>query len=236
MHMNRPVSRVLIGSDPVLTERIFRIAAGLSLAAAGPVVVPRFWAWAGLPGGAETVRLAAAVAFLVSALVASYLLASAGGLTPTLPIAAVGVVLTGSWLTGRVTDAELVFLLGPALMLGVLAALAAYANNGAVGALSIVFFPVFAYVINAPGGLPAGLGFAARLRLSLLFSLLFTLSIGSAGFLVGSWVRWLVEYMELHQEGQLTPVEGVGDLFAVAAEIRDPFESVDDVDDSEEIE
>jgi len=233
--MNRPISRVLVGADPALAERIFRLAAALSLTAAGPVVVPRLWTWAGLPGEVEAVRLAAAVGFLVSVLAASYLLARAGDLRPSLPIAAVGVVLLGSWLTGQVTDAELVFLLGPALMLGVLAALAAYANNGAVAALSLVFVPVFVYIINAPGGLPAGLAFGTRLRLSLLFSLLFTLSIGSAGFLLGSWVRWLIEYVDLHQQGRLTPVETVGDLFAAADELREPFESGSDIDDSEEL-
>ncbi|TQQ81174.1 hypothetical protein EGH24_08560 [Halonotius terrestris] len=227
--MGTPIRRVLIGDDTALTVRILRIAALLSLAAVGPVVGPELWAWADLAGG-ETVRFVAAGGFLLAVLAASYALADAGDLQPTLPIAAVGVVLAGSWVTGRVTEAELVFLLGPALMLGVVAALAAYANNGAIPALSLVFVPVFAYVINAPGGLPAGLPFGTRLRLSLLFGLLFTFSIGSAGFLVGSWVRWLLAYAELQEEGLLDPIDDLGGLVESVDSIED-LEDIDDLDD-----
>ena len=227
--------RVLVGDDPALTRRILALAAVLSGAAVATVAVPAVWDWLGWAETA-TVRLAAAAGFLAVVLGGSYLLASAGGLDPRLPIAAVGVVVGGFWLTGVVTDAALLFILAPLLLLGIVATLAAYANDGALVAMSLVFWPVFAYISYAPTVLPAGLPLWTRLRVALLFSLLFTLSIGAAGFLIGSWSRWLVRYAAplsaAMNEADETEVETVGEIVEQAVvELKEATEKSDQTDD-----
>jgi len=102
---------------------------------------------------------------------------------------------------------SLFFLLGPSIFLGILAALSAYANDGAIASLSVVFFPVFGYMINAPYGIATGFGTADRIRLALIFSLLFTLSIGIAGFLIGSAIRRVVDYAGLFTVTELAAVD-----------------------------
>lgn len=195
--MSESVRRFVVGRDQAVTRQILAMTAVLTVTAFGTVAVPTIWAEYVSASGAETMQLAAAAAFLLSVVAAVYLLSTAGGINPYVPTAAVFVVLTSYGVTGVVTGSQLVFFVGPSIFLGILAALSAYANDGAIASLSVVFFPVFGYMINAPYGIAAGLSTINRIRVALVFGLLFTFSIGIAGFLVGAAMRRAVDYAGL---------------------------------------
>jgi len=201
--MTDSVRRFFFGRDRTSTALQFRIAAALTVAAFGTLAVPAFWAEYVSPQGSEAMQLATAGGFVLSVVAAVYVVAKSAAINPYVPTAAVFVVLTSYGVTGVVSQSQLVFFVAPAIFLGILTALAAYANDGALPALSIVFFPVFGYMINAPYGLAAGFGVANRVRIALVFSLLFTLSIGIAGFLTGVAIRRLVDYADLLTVEQL---------------------------------
>jgi hypothetical protein len=201
--MDRPIGRVLVGDDRALTAKTLGVTAALSGVAAGAVVGPR-WVRGGPSGETAVVLVAGAVVVLAAALAASYF-AAATELPPRPLALGVGSLIVGLWLVGSGLGVSLLFSLGPILALGVLAALAAYANNGALAALSLVFFPVFAYLLAAPAALPPELAGGLRLRLSLLLGLLFALGVGSGGFLVGSWLRWAEGYAALRHEFPFDP-------------------------------
>jgi hypothetical protein len=173
------------------------IATALSIAAFGTLAVPTFWERYVSSTGVETMQMATAVGFVISVVASVYVLSKTGGVNPYVPTAAVFVVLTSYGVTGIVSGQQLVFFIGPSIFLGILAALAAYANDGALASLSIVFFPVLGYMANAPYGIADSLGSLDRLRFALIFSLLFTFSIGIGGFLVGALIRRVVDYAEL---------------------------------------
>ncbi len=180
-----PLRRFLIGRDTHVAAQIMAMTLLLTLTAFGTLALPTFWERLGDPMGSATMQYTAAAAFIVTVLASIYILSEAGGIDPWLPTGAVLVVLTGYGITGIVDGPELVFLIGPSLLLGVLAALAGYANDGALVAFSLVLFPVFGYMVNAPYGPIAEGDLLVRIRLTLLFALLFTFAIGTAGFLVG---------------------------------------------------
>jgi len=207
--MSESVRRFVIGRDRTVTQQILGVAAVLSVTAFSTVAVPTIWAEYVSASGAETMRLATAGAFVLSVLAAVYLLSTVGDINPYVPTAAVFVVLISYAVSGIVTGSQLVFFVGPSIFLGILAALSAYANDGAVASLSVVFFPVFGYMINAPYGIAAGFGTVDRIRIALVFSLLFTLSIGIAGFLIGSAIRRVVDYAGLFTIEELASFEGV---------------------------
>ena len=192
--MSDSVRQFVVGRDRAVTRQILGLAVVLTVAAFSTIAVPTVWTEYVSASGAETMRLATAGAFLLSVIAAVYLLSTAGGINPYVPTAAVFVVLTSYAVTGVVTGSQLVFFIGPSIFLGILAALSAYANDGAVASLSVVFFPVVGYMINAPYGIAAGLGPLDRLRVALVFGLLFTFSIGIAGFLIGGAIRRVVDY------------------------------------------
>jgi len=202
--MSDSVRQFVVGRDRAVTQQILGLTAVLTVTAFGTIAVPAVWAEYISASGAETVRLATAGTFLLAVIAAVYLLSTAGGINPYVPTAAVFVVLTSYAVTGIVTGSQLVFFLGPSIFLGILAALSAYANDGAVASLSVVFFPVFGYMINAPYGIAAGLSTLNRVRVALVFSLLFTFSIGIAGFLVGAAIRRAVDYSGLVTIDELT--------------------------------
>ncbi len=205
--MSESVRRLVIGRDRGLSRQILGITAVLTLTAFGTLAVPALWAEYASASGAETMRLAIAGAFLLSVIAALYLLSVAGGINPYVPTAAVFVVLTSYGVTGVVTGSQLVFFVGPSIFLGILAAVSAYANDGAIASLSLVFFPVVGYMINAPYGIAAGFSTVDRLRVALVFGLLFTFSIGIAGFLIGAAIRRINDYLSQHSVQTLTPGE-----------------------------
>ncbi len=195
--MAETIRQFFIGRDIDLTRRILLVAGVLSLVAFSTLAIPTLWERYGSAGGAETMQLATAGGFVISVIAAVYVLAQAGEINPYVPAAAVLVVLASYAVTGIVTDVQLVFLLGPSIFLGILASLAAYANDGSLAALSLVFFPVCAYMLNAPSGFAEGLLLVDRFRFAVLFSFLFTFSIGIAGFLIGVTFRRVVDYANL---------------------------------------
>lgn len=195
--MSDSVRRFVVGRDRAVTRQILGLAVVLTVAAFSTIAVPTVWTEYVSASGAETMRLATAGAFLLSVIAAVYLLSTAGGINPYVPTAAVFVVLTSYAVTGVVTGSQLVFFIGPSIFLGILAALSAYANDGAVASLSVVFFPVVGYMINAPYGIAADLSTLNRIRVALVFGLLFTFSIGIAGFLIGATIRRVIEYANL---------------------------------------
>ncbi|MEA1930001.1 MAG: hypothetical protein U9O06_00410 [Euryarchaeota archaeon] len=195
--MTESVRRFVVGRDRTVTRRILLIAAALTVAAFGTLAVPTVWETYVSPSGAETMQTATAVGFVLSVIAAVYVVAKTANINPYVPTAAVFVVLTSYGVTGVVTESQLVFFVGPAIFLGILVALSAYANDGALASLSIVFFPVLGYMINAPYGIAEGFRLLNRLRIALVFSLLFTLSIGIAGFLTGVFLRRLVDYADM---------------------------------------
>ncbi len=205
--MSESVRRFVIGRDRAVTRQILGMAAVLTVAAFCTLAVPAIWAEYVSESGAETMRLAIAGAFLLSVIAAVYLVSTAGAINPYVPTAAVFVVLTSYGVTGIVTGSQLVFFVGPSIFLGILAALSAYANDGALASLSLVFFPVFGYMINAPYGIAAGLSTVNRLRVALVFGLLFTFSIGIAGFLIGASIRRVVDYAELFTVDELSSLD-----------------------------
>jgi len=140
---------------------------------------------------------AAAVGFVLSVIASVYVVSKTANINPYVPTTAVFVVLTSYGVTGVVTESQLVFFVGPAIFLGILVALSAYANDGALASLSLVFFPVLGYMINAPYGLADGFPLLDQFRIALVFSLLFTLSIGIAGFLIGVVIRRVVDYADM---------------------------------------
>src|SRR6056297_4225239 len=97
-------------------------------------------------------QTATAIGFVLSVIASVYVVAKTANINPYVPTAAVFVVLTSYGVTGIVTESQLVFFVSPAIFLGILVALSAYANDGALASLSIVFFPVSGYLINAPYG------------------------------------------------------------------------------------
>ncbi|MFO7832472.1 MAG: hypothetical protein R6V31_00045 [Halohasta sp.] len=220
------VRRFFVGRDRTSTALQFRIAAALTVAAFGTLAVPAFWEGYVSAQGAEAMQLATAAGFVLSVIAAVYVVAKSAEINPYVPTAAVFVVLTSYGVTGVVSQSQLVFFVAPAIFLGILTALAAYANDGALPALSIVFFPVLGYMINAPYGLAEGFDTADRVRIALVFSLLFTLSIGIAGFLTGVAIRRLVDYADL-----LT-VEQLRDPDTPLAEAIVDRQSGDDADDT----
>jgi len=195
--MTESVRRFVVGRDRTVTRRILSISVALTVAAFGTLAVPTVWAEYVSPSGAETMQLAAAVGFVLSVIAAVYVVSKTADINPYVPTAAVFVVLTSYGVTGIVTESQLVFFIGPAIFLGVLVALSAYANDGALASLSVVFFPVLGYMINAPSGLAESFGLLNRFRVALVFSLIFTFTIGIAGFLTGSVIRRLVDYADL---------------------------------------
>ena len=205
--MDRPIGRVLVGDDRTLAAKTLAVTAALSLVAVGAVVGPR-WVRGG-PASETVVSIVAGAAVVLAAAWAASFLATAGELPPRPPALAVGSLIVACWLLGWGLGIPLLVSLGPVLALGVLAALATYANNGALAALSLVFFPVFAYLLAAPTALPPELAGGLRLRLSLLLGLLFALGVGSGGFLVGSWLRWAEEYAALRREMPLDPFDRI---------------------------
>jgi hypothetical protein len=205
--MDRPIGRVLVGDDRALTAKTLGVTAVLSGVATGAVVGPR-WVRGGPAAETAAALVAGAAVVLAAAWAASYF-AAVAELPPRPPALGVGSLLVGLWLVGWGLGISLLFSLGPILALGVLAALAAYANNGALAALSLVFFPVFAYLLAAPAALPPELAGGLRLRLSLLLGLLFALGVGSGGFLVGSWLRWAEAYAALRRELPFDPFDRI---------------------------
>lgn len=195
--MTESVRRFVVGRDRTVTRRILLVAAALSVAAFGTLAVPTVWAEYRSPIGAEALQLATATGFVISVLASIYVVSKTGGVNPYVPTAAVFVVVTSYSVTGIISGPQLLFFVGPSVLLGVLAALSAYANDGALASLSVVFFPVFGYMINAPYGIADGLSLVNRLRFALIFSILFTFSIGIAGFLIGAFIRRLVDYTGL---------------------------------------
>lgn len=195
--MAESVRRFVVGRDRTVTRRILLVAAALSVAAFGTLAVPTIWAEYRSTDSAEVMQLATAVGFLVSVFAAIYVVSKTGGVNPYVPTAAVFVVATSYGVTGVVSGPQLLFFIGPPILLGILAALSAYANDGALASLSVVFFPAFGYMINAPYGIADGLGSVDRVRFALVFSFLFTFSIGIAGFLVGASIRRIVDYGNL---------------------------------------
>jgi len=195
--MAESVRRFVVGRDRTVTRRILSITAVLTVAAFGTLAVPTVWERYVSASGAETMQIASAVAFVLSVIASVYVVSKTARINPYVPTAAVFVVLTSYGVTGIVTESQLVFFVGPAIFLGILVALSAYANDGALAALSLVFFPVFGYMVNAPYGLADGFPLVDRLRIALVFSLLFTLSIGIAGFLVGVTIRRVVDYADM---------------------------------------
>lgn len=191
------VRRFVVGRDRTVTRRILLISTALSIAAFGTLAVPTFWDRYVSSTGAETMQLAAAVGFVISVVASVYVLSKTGGVNPYVPTAAVFIVLTSYGVTGIVSGQQLVFFVGPSIFLGILAALAAYANDGALASLSIVFFPVLGYMANAPYGIASSLSSLDRLRFALIFSLLFTFSIGIGGFLTGALIRRVVDYADM---------------------------------------
>ena len=208
--MTNSVRRFVIGRDRTLTRRVLLVTAVLTVTAFGTLAVPTFWAEYISPSGAETMRMAAAGGFVLSVVAAVYVVATTGGINPYVPTAAVFVVLTSYGVTGIVSESQLVFFVAPAIFLGILVALSAYANDGAIASLSIVFFPVSGYLINAPYGVGGSFSMLNRLRFALLFSILFTFSIGIAGFLIGSIIRRLVDYAERLSVEDLTQPDMIG--------------------------
>lgn len=216
--MTESVRRFVVGRDRTVTRRILLVAAALTVAAFGTLAVPTLWGEYMSPSGAETMQLATAVGFVLSVIAAVYVVAKPAGINPYVPTAAVFVVLTSYGVTGVVSQSQLVFFIAPAIFLGILTALAAYANDGALASLSIIFFPVLGYMINAPYGIAESLSIINRVRVALLFSLLFTFSIGIAGFLVGAGLRRIVDYAdmitveELRQPDTIEPEEPTDQL------------------------
>jgi len=234
--MTDSVRRFFVGRDRTATALQFRIAAALTVAAFGTLAVPAVWAEYVSSQGSEAMQLATAGGFVLSVVAAVYVVAKSAEINPYVPTAAVFVVLTSYAVTGVISQSQLVFFVAPAIFLGILTALAAYANDGALPALSIVFFPVFGYMINAPYGLAVGFGLADRVRIALVFSLLFTFSIGIAGFLTGVAIRRLVDYADLLTVEQLrdpnTPIpEVIADQQSVDQQSTD--EPDDDATDTE---
>jgi len=205
--MSESVRRFVVGRDRAVTRQILAMTAVLTATAFGTLAVPAIWAEYVSASGAETMRLATAGVFLLAVIASVYLLSTAGGINPYVPTAAVFVVLTSYAVTGVVTGSQLVFFVGPSIFLGILVALSAYANDGAIASLSLVFFPVVGYMINAPYGIAAGLSTVNRLRVALVFGLLFTLSIGIAGFLIGAMIRRVVDYADLFTVDELTELD-----------------------------
>ena len=195
--MTESVRRFVVGRDRTVTRRILLITAALTVAAFGTLAVPTFWERYVSASGGETMQVAAAVGFVLSVIASVYVVSKTANINPYVPTAAVFVVLTSYGVTGVVTESQLVFFVGPAIFVGVLVALSAYANDGALASLSLVFFPVLGYMINAPYGLADGFPLLDRLRIALVFSLLFTLSIGIAGFLIGVFIRRVVDYADM---------------------------------------
>ncbi|ATW87628.1 hypothetical protein halTADL_0831 [Halohasta litchfieldiae] len=195
--MTESVRRFVVGRDRTVTRRILGISAVLTVAAFGTLAVPTVWAEYVSPSGAETMQLAAAVGFVLSVIAAVYVVSKTADINPYVPTAAVFVVFTSYGVTGIVTELQLVFFIGPAIFLGILVALSAYANDGALASLSVVFFPVLGYMINAPYGIAESFGLLNRFRVALVFSLIFTFTIGIAGFLTGSVIRRLVDYADI---------------------------------------
>ena len=227
--MTDSVRRFFLGRDRTATALQFRIAVALTVAAFGTLAVPTVWAEYVSSGGSEAMQLATAGGFVLSVVAAVYVVAKSAGINPYVPTAAVFVVLTSYAATGVVSQSQLVFFVAPAIFLGILTALAAYANDGALPALSIVFFPVFGYMINAPYGLAAGFDMPNRVRIALVFSLLFTLSIGIAGFLTGVAIRRLIDYGDLFTIEQLRdPDTPIPELIADQQSADDPDEPDDE--------
>ncbi|MFW5978000.1 MAG: hypothetical protein ACOCP2_02030 [Halohasta sp.] len=195
--MAESVRRFAIGRDRTVTRRILSITAALTVAAFGTLAVPTFWERYVSSSGSGTMQTAAALGFVLSVIASVYVVAKTANVNPYVPTAAVFVVLTSYGVTGVVTESQLVFFVGPSIFLGILVALSAYANDGALASLSLVFFPVLGYMVNAPYGIADGFPFVDRLRIALVFSLLFTLSIGIAGFLVGVSIRRIVDYADM---------------------------------------
>jgi len=195
--MTESVRRFVVGRDRTVTRRILLVSAALCVAAFGTLAVPTIWAEYRSPAGAEAMQLATATGFVISVFASIYVVSKTGGVNPYVPTAAVFVVATSYGVTGLVSGPQLLFFVGPSILLGVLAALSAYANDGALASLSVVFFPVFGYMINAPYGIADGLSLLNGLRFALIFSILFTFSIGIAGFLIGASIRRVVDYADL---------------------------------------
>lgn len=212
--MAQSVVRFLIGRNLRLAGQILAISGLLTLTAFGTLALPALWERLGDPVGTTTMQYAAAGAFILSVVAAIYILSDAGDVNPWLPTGAVLLVLTGYGVTGVVDGPELLFLIGPSLLLGVLAALAGYANDGAFVAFSLVLFPVFGYMVNAPYGPIAQGDIVVRLQLSLLFSLLFTFAIGTVGFLLGVLINRVQTYSgdklvsELQHPDEISPKHG----------------------------
>jgi len=195
--MAESVRRFVVGRDRTVTRRILLITAALTVAAFGTLAVPTFWERYVSASGSETMQIAAAVGFVLSVIASVYVVSKTANINPYVPTTAVFVVLTSYGVTGVVTESQLVFFVGPAIFLGILVALSAYANDGALASLSLVFFPVLGYMINAPYGLADGFPLLDQFRIALVFSLLFTLSIGIAGFLIGVVIRRVVDYADM---------------------------------------
>lgn len=208
--MPQAVREFLVGQDPGLSKRILLVTGVLTVTAFGTLAVPALWERFAGPTGAVTMQYAAAAAFIISVLASVYYLSEAAAIDPWLPTGAVLVVLTGYGVTGLVDGPALLFLFGPSVLLGVLAALVAYANDGAVLALSIVLFPVFGYMVGAPYAPVVNGDPLVRVQIALLFALLFTLSIGIAGFLVGATLRRLQSYSEGQYADELRHPDNVG--------------------------
>lgn len=205
--MTKSVRRLLIGRDRAVTRYILLVAAALSLAAFGTLAAPALWSEYVSVSGAATLQQATAVGFVISILAAVHGLSTISTVNPYVPTAAVFVVLISIAVTGVVTGSQLMFFIAPSIFLGVLATLAAYANDGAVASLSVVFFPVFGYMINAPYGIAATFSSLDRVRVALLFAILFTFSIGIASFLIGATIRRLIEYANLFTVEELTAID-----------------------------
>lgn len=207
--MPQAVREFLIGRDLGLSKRIVLVTGVLTVTAFGTLAAPTLWERFVGPSGSVTMQYAAAAAFIISVLASVYYLSEAAEIDPWLPTGAVLVVLTGYGVAGVVDGPALLFLFGPSLLLGVLAALVAYANDGAVTALSIVLFPVFGYMVNAPYAPVVNGDILVRLQIALLFALLFTLSIGIAGFLIGALLRRIRSYSHGQYAEELTHPDNV---------------------------
>jgi len=207
--MAESVRRFVVGRDRTVTRRILLITAALTVAAFGTLAVPTFWERYVSASGSETMQIAAAVGFVLSVIASVYVVSKTANINPYVPTTAVFVVLTSYGVTGVVTESQLVFFVGPAIFLGILVALSAYANDGALASLSLVFFPVLGYMINAPYGLADGFPLLDQFRIALVFSLLFTLSIGIAGFLIGVVIRRVVDYADMITIEELRHPEAV---------------------------
>jgi len=225
--MAESVRRFVVGRDRTVTRRILLIAAALTVSAFGTLAVPTVWETYVSASGAETMQTATAIGFVLSVIASVYVVAKTANINPYVPTAAVFVVLTSYGVTGVVTESQLVFFIGPAIFLGILVALSAYANDGALASLSLVFFPVLGYMVNAPYGIAEGFPIVDRLRIALVFSLLFTLSIGIAGFLTGVFLRRLVDYADMITIEELRHPETV-DSKESTDELRHETESTDE--------